>query len=137
MNFKISNSTIGGSDYNVYTPNGLILTYGSISTADLFAGRTTLPGTGTYTIALFLASAGQLTLTLYDASPITGSIAAGGAPVTVTTTAPSQEIKLTFNGTTGQRVSLNLTNVSYSTSSFWVSKPDGTTLVSQSINAPA
>jgi YD repeat-containing protein len=139
MNFKISNPTIASYDYVVYTPVGLVLKYGSnAGTADLFAGPTPLPSTGTYTIGLFAGDhTGQMTLTLYDASPITGSITAGGAPVTVTTTAPAQKIKLTFNGTTGQRVSLNLTNLSYSTSLFVIDKPDGTTLLSQSVNAPA
>jgi hypothetical protein len=54
-------------------------------------------------------------LTLYDVVDITGSITPGGSSVPVTTTIPAQNVRLTFSGTTGQRVSLETTNVTLGT----------------------
>jgi hypothetical protein len=60
---------------------------------------------------------GSVTLQLYDVpEDATGSIAPGGAPVTVTTTAPGQNAALTFSGVAGQRVSLKLSGVTIGTS---------------------
>src|SRR5262249_53784982 len=65
------------------------------------------------------------------ADPV-GTITAGGSSVTTTTTTPGQNAKLTFTGTSGQRVSLNITN-SNMTSTDSILRPDGTTLVSTTV----
>jgi hypothetical protein len=76
-----------------------------------------------------------VTLTLYSVpADITGTITAGGPPVTVTMGTPGQNARVTFTGTTGQRVSLGMSNVTIGSSSFFGTKvsilrPDGTTLV--------
>ena len=43
---------------------------------------------------------------------VTGTITAGGSPVTVTTTAVGEGAELTFSGTTSQTVTLTVTSVS-------------------------
>ena len=70
----------------------------------------TLPVTGTYKIIVYPEySSGSYTFTLFNVPPdVTTTIAADGVPVTVTTTVPGQDAILTFNGTTGQRISLKL-----------------------------
>jgi hypothetical protein len=78
-----------------------------------FIDVTTLPTSGTYSILVDPVGTvtGSLTLTLYDVpADVTGTIAPGGAPVTVTMTAPGQNAVLTFAGTALQRVSLLGTN---------------------------
>jgi hypothetical protein len=108
-----------------------------VGTPGGFIDVKTLGATGQYTILVDPQETdiGSLTLTLYDvpADP-TSSITPGGSAVTVTTTVPGQNATSTFNGTTGQRISLQLTNVTIGTSvccSVRVSirNPDGTNLV--------
>ena len=96
-----------------------------------------LPATGTYTILVDpqLAVIGSATLQLYDVpADLTSSITAGGAPLTVTTTIPGQNAKLTFAGTAGRRISLTVSGVTIGTSTTGslkvsITKPDGTALV--------
>ena len=86
--------------------------------------RTTLLAALTTVTAFVLAAPGLA------ATPI----AADGSPVTVTTTSSGQNVTLTFTGTAGMRVSLEMTNVTIGTSSCCSTKvsmlkPDGTALV--------
>jgi len=97
-----------------------------------FIDTQTLATTGTYSILVdpFFANTGTITLTLYDVpADLTGSITPGGSAVTVTTTVAGQNARLTFSGTAGQRVSLNMTSVTISSSNVSISKPDSTNLV--------
>jgi hypothetical protein len=64
----------------------------------------------------------------------TGTISAGGAPVTVTTTSLGQNAQVSFSATAGQRISLEMTDVTVGTSSCCsarvsIVRPNGTNLV--------
>jgi hypothetical protein len=75
---------------------------------------------------------GGATVTLYAVpADVTKAISPGGPSVSVTTTTPGQNAKLTFSGTTGQRVSVNIGPMCCNT---YVSMlaPDGTVLGSSS-----
>jgi len=61
---------------------------------------------------------------------INGSITPGGAAVTAQITTPAQNASYTFNGTTGQRISLKLSSVTIGGSKVYIYKPDGSTLAS-------
>ena len=67
------------------------------------------------------------------AADFIGTITPGGSPVTATTTSAGDNIRLTFAGTVGQRVSVKVSGVTIGTST-WNSmtvrilKPDGSTL---------
>jgi thermitase len=117
---RMTNVTIPISYVSVAKPDGTTLvspTFAGTSGATIDA--TTLPVTGTYTILVdpYGTYTGSMTLTLYDVPPdITASISAGGAPVTVTTTAFAQNARLTFNGSAGQRISLKMTGVTMGSS---------------------
>jgi hypothetical protein len=103
----------------------------SIGASGGFIDTKTLPVGGTYTIVVNLTGTGvgAVTLTLYDVPPdVIGSITPGGAPLTVTTTAPGQNAKVTFTGSTSQRISLNVGPTCCSVN-ISVLKPDGTNLV--------
>lgn len=125
----------------IYTPDGTPTgPSGSVnSTAPFFMGATTLGYAGTYKIYIdpVGTDTGQITTTLYNATPVTGPITAGGSAVTATTTVPGQNAQYTFSGTANERVSLTIQNVSYSSSYFFnpaatvsILEPNGTTLAS-------
>ena len=93
-----------------------------------FLDTTSLPTAGTYTIVLDPngASMGTATLQVYDVPPDAGGpITPGGAPVTMATTVPGQNGRLTFAGTAGQRVSLKISNVTYSAATAQLLDPSG------------
>src|ERR671924_554787 len=83
---------------------------GYVFTSGKFYEPVTLSATGTYTISIDpQGNTGSVSLQLYDvpADP-SGSITPGGAPVSVTTTAPGQNASYSFTATQGQRVSLRV-----------------------------
>ena len=96
-----------------------------------------LPSAGTYSVLVDPQGmdAGSVTLSLFDVPPdVTGSIAPGGASVSMSTTAPGQNAALTFAGLAGQRVSLKLSGVTMGSSTCCSSKvgilkPDGSSLL--------
>jgi RHS repeat-associated protein len=96
-------------------------------------GETTLPQTGTYTLAVDPqgAAAGSVTLTFYLLpADYSAPISIGGAPVTVTTTTPGQNAALTFTGTAAQNIQLSASNVTIPSSRVSILNPDGSTLTS-------
>src|SRR5262249_59480717 len=83
-----------------------------------------------YTILVAPAAAarGTVTLQLYDVpADVTGSIVAGGSPVSVTLASPGQNAVLGFSGQAGQRVSLKV-GPSCCQATVTVKNPDGSTL---------
>jgi subtilisin family serine protease len=125
--------SIARSDIAVLNPDGTNLvpsTY--MGTSTLFFDTRTLAQSGTYTIVLSPRSAytGGATFTLYNVPPdASATITPGGASASLTIGTPGQNGKLTFPGTAGQRVSLNVSGVTISSSDVSILKPDGTTLV--------
>lgn len=119
-------------------PDETVLTTGSVGVLTSFIEPFTLPSTGTYAIDVnpMNAATGNVTLTLHDVpADVTGTIAAGGSAVTVTTTTPGQNGSLTFSGTAGQRVSLSLS--SGPGGSVAIRRASGTSLTSTSITVLA
>ena len=129
VSLNVTGGTNPGSNVTILNPDGSALSqtvgYG---TGGTFVEPRTLPTTGTYTIYIdpWGGNTGSATFTLYDvpADP-SGTIVNNAAPVTVTTTAPGQNARLTFSGTYGQRVSLNLTNVTNPGAYVSLLRPDG------------
>jgi len=86
-----------------------------------------LPATGTYTVGIDSdGETGSITLTVQDTSDVTGTLTAGGSAVTVTTTVPGQDARLTFTGTIGQQVYLKISNVTTNDAFVYLVRPDGT-----------
>ncbi len=78
-----------------------------------------LPRTGTFSVLVDPqgADGGSVTLQAFSVpDDVTGNIAPGGPPVTVTTTAPGENATLTFAGVAGQRVALKVSGVTVGTS---------------------
>lgn len=138
ISLKLSGASYPGVSYGNYVgvlsitrPNGTTLvTATGYTTTGLFTDNQTLPETGTYRILLDVYSTytGSITATLYNSTPVTGPITPGGPAVTATTTAPGQNIALTFNGTTGQRVSLQTSNTTIGGGVVSIRRPDNYSL---------
>lgn len=141
VSLKVSGIALtGGNGYlDVYIkhPDGSTLASSTFVSSSAFVETLTLPLTGQYVILVDPqgTNTGAATLTLYDVpSDVTGTIAPGGAPVTVTTTVAGQDAVLTFTGTADQRVSLKISGVSLTGGNgyldAYIRRPDGTTLTS-------
>jgi YD repeat-containing protein len=90
---------------------------------------------GTYTILIDpqTTATGTVTLQLNDDTDVTGSISVDGSPVTATT-ALGQDARYTFNGTTGQRVFLQVSGVTNHAAIVYLLKPNGSSLASIVVN---
>ena len=147
VSVKLTNVTIGtsgccSSKISILGPGGATIlgpTY--FGTSGGFVDTKTLPASGSYTILLDPqgTATGGATVTLYAVPDDTvGSIEPGGDPVTVTTTVPGQNARLTFAGVAGRQVSVKLTDVTIGSSGsgsakISILKPDGSTLVSPTL----
>ncbi len=142
VSLEITDVTIGTSTccstrVSILRPDGRSMTSVTVGTNGGFLDATTLPSAGTYSIVVDPQSTnvGSATLTLHDVPPdVTDAIAAGGPPVAVTTTAPGQNALVTFAGTAGERVSVQIADVTMGTSTCCsvrvsILRPDGKTLV--------
>jgi hypothetical protein len=98
----------------------------------IFVEPQQLPVNGTYTLIIDPsgASTGEATLNLYSVTDSTGTITIGGPSVMATINAPGQVARLTFSGTTSQRLSINATSTFTSCWTLSVLKPDSTQLSS-------
>jgi hypothetical protein len=115
-------------------PDGTPLTSTPITVGGLdgFIEPKTLPDPGTYTVLVDpqFADVGSIDVQVYLVpNDVTGTISSG-TPVTVTTTMPGQNAVYTFTGSSTQRVSVNLSNVTYGSAKVSILKPDLTNLTS-------
>ncbi|WP_187299424.1 IPT/TIG domain-containing protein [Nitrospira moscoviensis] len=128
--------TITQSNVSMYKPDGSVfIPATSINTSGGALDTQVLPVSGAYAILVDPVSTytGNMTLTLYGAADVTGTIALDGASVTSSLTVPGQRARYTFTGTAGQWVNVGLTSVSITSSTVSVLRPDGTTLSSVSV----
>jgi hypothetical protein len=103
-----------------------------------YIDTTTLPTTGTYSILIDPSSTntGSMTVTLYDVPPdVTGTATIGGSAVTATITTPGLNGYLTFSGTSGQQVTVHVTNNTIGYTYVTLLNPDNTTLTSAATSA--
>ena len=129
-----SGVTITSGGLQIFNPSSSSLASGSLTTSGGFIDGTVLPVTGTYTILVYGGTSGNVTLNLYDATDILGAITPGGSSVTVTTVTGQNET-LSFSGTYGQQITINLTNGSYNSCLATLYDPNGSTVVSQSCSS--
>ncbi len=131
---KLTNVTIASGYASIRKADGSLLG-NSISiapNATNFIDTVTLPSTGQYSVLIDPVgeSTGSATVTVYNVpGDAAGSISVGSSQ-TKSTTVPGQNLSLTFSGTANQRISVELTNVSISSSVLIIKKPDGSNLAS-------
>jgi hypothetical protein len=132
ISLKLGPVTISSSYVSILKPDGTQLASNVfVSSFGGFVDTQTLPVAGSYRIVVDPqgTAIGSMTLTLYDVPPdATGTISPGGSSLTTTMGTPGQNARLTFDAQAGQRVSLNLTGVTVSSSYVSLLNPDGTTL---------
>ena len=129
ISISITNATFPFAFLSILKPDGSALGSSRIfGPGATFIDTTTLPSAGAYTIMLDPngASIGSATVQIYDVPPDAGGpITPGGASVTVSTTVPGQNGRLTFSATAGQRISMSISNVSYSSATAQLLDPSG------------
>ncbi|MGH7265095.1 MAG: IPT/TIG domain-containing protein [Candidatus Rokuibacteriota bacterium] len=131
VSVSFTSATILSTTVSLYNPDRTLHSSVSMGTSNHFLDTKTLALAGTYTLVLDAEGtyAGTLTVTLHNANDLTGTITAGGAAVPITIGTPGQNARLTFTGTSAQRVSLRATSVTIGgTTGLSILKPDGTTL---------
>ena len=130
-----TNSNWNNSCLNVsiVNPDGSTLASMGVCGSNGSMNSKTLPATGTYTILVNPGpSSGSATISLTQ--NITESIAIN-SPLTVSSNAAGQVYDLTFSGTSGQVVSVAITNANFPTScaNLSIVNPDGSTLASTGV----
>ena len=132
VSLRITGVTIPSSVVSIRRPDGTTLASTSVTTSGGFIDTNVLASSGTYTIVVDPTGSGtgNMTLTLHDVpadASVTGAV--DGSPTTVTVGTPGQGAELTFVGTAGQRIGIELTSVTVSASNVSVVKPDSTVLI--------
>jgi YD repeat-containing protein len=137
VSLQLSSVTITTGYVSLIKPDGSVLAGPtSFGTGGGVIDTQVLPTSGTYALLVDPSSTytGNVTLTLYNQADVTGTITIDGTTVTPTLTVPGQRARYTFTGTAGQWVNLGLSSVSITSSTISLLKPDGTTLVSNTIS---
>lgn len=121
------------SDVSILNPDGSTLAAPTFAGASgAFIDQRTLATDGTHTVLIDPRSTntGSLTLTLVDATDVTGTLAIGGPPLTVSIARPGQNARLTFSGAAGQQATVRLAGNTIGTTAVTLLSIDGTTLTS-------
>lgn len=134
VNLGFTGVSIASSTVSMLKPDGTKLASTTIGpSGGSLDPDTALPETGTYTIVVDPVGNYTGSMTLALSSPVTGTIALDGAPVTVSLNKPGKTARYTFNGHAGQWVSLGLTSVGLTSSSISLLSQDGTMLASTAV----
>jgi hypothetical protein len=128
LNVGMAPTTMTGTA-SILNPDGTTLVSGGFGSGGAAIDSPPLPSTGTYTLLVDpgLESTGSLTLTLSE--ELTGSITVNGDPVVLSIPRAGQRARLTFSGTSGQRLSLGTTASTLASAAVSILKPDGSVLV--------
>jgi subtilisin family serine protease len=137
ITLKISGVSYTSAFVSIVRPDGAAVgTNAFIGTGGGFIDTRSLPVTGAYSIFVDPQSTatGSATFNLYDVPPDAGgTMTAGGAPLTATMATPGQNARITFEGQAGQRISLKISQATLSAANLSIAKPDGSTLVSNTL----
>ncbi|MBX3306523.1 MAG: hypothetical protein KF751_10790 [Nitrospira sp.] len=134
VNLGLTGVSIASSTLSLLKPDGnkLVSTTIGSSGGSLDPGMA-LPETGAYTIVVDPVGNNTGSMTLALSSPVTGTLALDGAPVTLSLNKPGKTARYTFNGNAGQWVSLGLTAVGLTSSSVSLLGQDGIPLASTTV----
>jgi Subtilase family len=137
VSLRATNVTMTLANVSLVRVGGAAVGTGTmVGSSGAFVDARTLPENGTYAVVVDPQSAytGSATLTLYDVPPDSGgAVVPGGPSVSVTTTAPGQNARLSFDGTAGQRISARVSGVTMTNAYVSLVKPDGSTLGSKTL----
>jgi YD repeat-containing protein len=132
LSLGLTGSTLTTATATISNPDGTTLASGIFATSNTALDTPTpLAATGTYALLIDPSQgfAGTVTLTL--SSEVTGALTIGGAATPVTIARAGQRARMTFEGTAGQRLSVNMTGSALPSGTATVFTPSGSTLVAQ------
>ncbi|BCJ75036.1 hypothetical protein CS0771_45800 [Catellatospora sp. IY07-71] len=140
VSVQLSGSTYGTSSSSVSAalrnPDGsTLLAAAGVGSGGLLLGPVTIGAGGTHTVVLDPANdlVGALTVLVSDVADATAQTTAGAGPVTVGTTSPGQNARVSFPAADGDRVAVRVSASTYGSGSsnlqVSVLRPDGTVLV--------
>jgi YD repeat-containing protein len=133
---QISSGLVPGcSPLTIVQPHGTTQLYNNScwNYSTNYSGLLTLPVSGTYTISFKPngTTFGTATMSLFAGAPdVIGTITPGGSAVSLTTTTAGQNMRLTFTGSAGQKVSLYAqfdSGLTPGCGPLTIVEPDGTT----------
>jgi len=131
MSVLFSNNSFNQApSIDLVNPDLSVVNYFTVFTPD-FIDTSTLPANGTYSICVqcFLPANpqafGSITVTLYNVVDVVGSISLNGSSLPITTNTPGQNAEITFSGTAGQSVTVQLSNNSICTAQVSLLPPGG------------
>jgi subtilisin family serine protease len=142
VSLKLSGSTIGSSSccaalVTVRDPAGKAVSPSAyVGTSGAFVDAMTLTASGTYTIAVDPqgAATGSLTITAFDVpADAAAATTPGGPAATVANSVPGQNMRVSFPGSAGERISLRTSASSLSFVLMSVRTPGGGTVGSQAV----
>jgi YD repeat-containing protein len=134
FSLTLSDQQIDRLHIRVVRPDGVVI-YESGAVypfAAYFTDVNVAPSTGTYTLVIDPDEAftGSATVTLGDVPrDVTGQVVPGGTPVSLTVTTPGQNARISFIGSTGQRVALTTTGTTVPYSGVTIQAADGSQVV--------
>jgi YD repeat-containing protein len=135
ISLGMGNGTMGWALVSIVKPDGTNLIDPTWTNGGGYFDVRVLPATGTYTIIVDPenGNTGSMSFSLFDVPPdVTDIITPGGSSVTVSTTTPGQNARLTFSGSANQQISLNMGNGTMGWALVSIIKPDGTNLIDPS-----
>ncbi|MBL8074753.1 MAG: hypothetical protein JNL29_10295 [Nitrospira sp.] len=134
VNLGLTGVSIASSTVSMLKPDGSALASTTIGpSGGSLDPSAALPETGTYTIVVDPVGNYTGSATLALSSPVTGTIALDGAPVTVGLNKPGKTARYTFNGNAGQWVTLGLTSVGLTSSTVSLLTQDGTPIATTAV----
>ncbi len=124
--------TLGNTAVSLIAPDGTTVASMLSSNNGGVLDPVLLPAAGTYTILINPNAnrTGSITLALNAIEDVTAAITIGGPAVTMVTTVAGQNGALSFGGSAGQRISMNVSAMSsaLACTAFSIAAPDGSNL---------
>ncbi len=134
VNLGLTGVSIASSTISLLKPDGSKVASTTIgSSGGSLDPAMALPETGAYTIVVDPVGNNTGSMTLALSSPVSGTLALDGAPVTVSLNKSGKTARYTFNGNAGQWVSLGLTAVGLTSSSISLLDQNGIQLASTTV----
>ncbi|HLA09200.1 MAG TPA: IPT/TIG domain-containing protein [Pyrinomonadaceae bacterium] len=121
-----------GTKVSINNPDGTtLLAVMDVGTNGAGTSTLTLPATGTYSISVDPQGANNGSITLTFSEEVAGTITSGGASLPLSLSRPGQNAQISFDGTTGQQVTVRVTSNSMGSVTVKLLQPEGTQLTSK------
>ena len=137
VSLRTTNGTISFGTVFILKPDGTTLASTAFASGAYFLDAVTLPSNGTYTVLVdpSSTSVGSVTVTLYTFTDATGVLTIGASPTAVTLSTSGQNGSFTFSGTSGQQVTVRVTQNTITLVTVKLLKPEGTQLATSGLTA--